>query len=149
LQLVQMSFLNPHLWSSNQNHVVFESTVREISVMPTLKASRELKNWYFNMIFKFSNFFYNIIFMLITLAQNFKAKTFTKIKMFKIYQHVYLWEKCFCYQLWQSSKDWNFNFLTWKFFHETIFMLIICVPNIKSKIFTQKKILEIYQHVLL
>jgi hypothetical protein len=33
-------------WGTNQN-VVFEITVRKISRLPTLKASRELKNWYF------------------------------------------------------------------------------------------------------
>jgi len=35
---------------SNQN-VIFEFVVREISILPTLKASRELKNWYFTMNF--------------------------------------------------------------------------------------------------
>jgi len=33
-------------WGTNQN-VVFEFAVRKISILPTLKASRELKNWYF------------------------------------------------------------------------------------------------------
>jgi len=94
------------------------------------------------------NVFHSIIFMLITRAQNFKAKTFTKKKIFKIYQHVYPWEKFLYCQLWKSSKDWNF-FLTWNFFHEIIFMLITCVPNFKAKRFVQKKIFEIYQHVLL
>jgi len=37
-------------WGRNQN-VVFEFAMREISVLPTLKASRELKNWYFTMNF--------------------------------------------------------------------------------------------------
>jgi len=33
-------------WGTNQN-VVFEIAVRKISRLPTLKVSRELKNWYF------------------------------------------------------------------------------------------------------
>jgi len=37
-------------WCSNQN-VVLEFTMREISMLPTLKASWELKNWYFTMNF--------------------------------------------------------------------------------------------------
>jgi len=35
-------------WGSNQN-AVFEFAVREILVLPTLKASQELNNWYFTM----------------------------------------------------------------------------------------------------
>jgi len=64
---------------SNQN-VVFEFAMREISVLPTLKASRELKigilQW---------NFCHNIIFILIIHVPNFKAKRFTKKKIFEIY----------------------------------------------------------------
>jgi hypothetical protein len=33
-------------WGTNQN-VVFEIAMRKLSRLPTLKASRELKNWYF------------------------------------------------------------------------------------------------------
>jgi hypothetical protein len=33
-------------WGTNQN-VVFKIAVRKISRLPALKASRELKNWYF------------------------------------------------------------------------------------------------------
>jgi hypothetical protein len=33
-------------WGTNQN-VVFTIAVRKLSRLPTLKASRELKNWYF------------------------------------------------------------------------------------------------------
>jgi hypothetical protein len=33
-------------WGTNQN-VVFKIAVRKLSRLPTLKASRELKNWYF------------------------------------------------------------------------------------------------------
>jgi len=40
-------------------------------------------------------------------------------------------------------------FLPWNFWNDIISMLIICVPNFKYKRFTQEKILEIYQHVLL
>jgi len=35
-------------WGSNQN-VVFEFAMREISLLSTLKVSREFKNWYFTM----------------------------------------------------------------------------------------------------
>jgi len=37
-------------WGTNQN-VVFEIAARKLSRLPTLKAFRELKNWYFSTIF--------------------------------------------------------------------------------------------------
>jgi len=37
-------------WGPNQNGVI-DIAVKEISVLPTLTASRELKNWYFTMKF--------------------------------------------------------------------------------------------------
>jgi len=46
-------------WSSNQN-VFFEFVIRKISMLPTLKASQELKNWYFTMkYFAQSNLYVN------------------------------------------------------------------------------------------
>jgi len=44
-------------WGTNQN-VVFEIAVRKISRLPTLKVSRELKNWYFPTKFLPKHFIY-------------------------------------------------------------------------------------------
>jgi len=37
-------------WGTNQNGV-FQFAMKEVSVLPTLTAFRELKNWYFTMKF--------------------------------------------------------------------------------------------------
>jgi len=37
-------------WGTNQN-VVFEIAAKKLSRLPTLKAFRELKNWYFSIFF--------------------------------------------------------------------------------------------------
>jgi len=42
-------------WGTNQN-VVFEIAARKLSRLPTLKACRELKNWYFSTSFLPKNY---------------------------------------------------------------------------------------------
>jgi len=69
-------------------------------------------------------------------------------KIFKIYQHVCSYEKSFTIANFDTLPRIDI-FLPWSFCHETISMLITCVPNFKAKIFTQNKIFESYQHVSL
>jgi len=53
------------------------------------------------------------------------------------------------YQLCHLLKDWKLFLLPWNFCYEITFMMIMRVSNFKFKIFTPKKIFEIYQHVFL
>jgi len=59
-------------------------------------------------------------------------------------------EKSFEYcQLWHLSKGWIFFYLPWKFWHETISILVTCAPNFKVRRFTQKNLCKFIQHVAL
>jgi len=46
----EVTFVMHVQWGNNQN-VVFEIAARKLSRLPTLKAFRELKIWYFSTIF--------------------------------------------------------------------------------------------------
>jgi len=116
-------------WGSNQN-VVFEFTMREISVLPTLKGSRELKNWYFTKKF-------------LPQHQLYVDKTCTKFQGQNIYQKKDIQNLLTCVPMRKSSLLPTLtvfqelkSFFDMNFFHETIFMLKICVPNFKFKRFT-------------
>jgi len=67
---------------TNQNGV-FEIEVKEISMLPTLTASRELKNWYFNTKFLPQNHLY-----VNNTCTKFQGQNITKKKIFKVYQHM-------------------------------------------------------------
>jgi len=118
---------------SNQN-VVFEFAKREISVLPTLKASRELKNWYFTMKFFPQHHLY-----VNNKCNKFQGQNIYQKKDIQNLPTSVAIRKIHCYQLWQPPKDWIFIF-PWNFYHETISMLIICDKFQVQKIYSKKDI---------
>jgi len=112
-------------------------------VLPTWKAFRELKNWYFTMKFLPHHHLY-------------VSNACTKFQGQKIYQKKIFksTNMCSCEMFFSAANFDNLLkiecvFLAMKILKWNHLYVDNVVSNFKYKSYTQKKILEIYQHVLL
>jgi len=141
-QFVQKAFTDVR-WGSNQN-VVSEFVVREISMLLTLKASREIKNWYFTMKILPQNLLYDNKYVYrISRPKDLLEKDIRNLltcvvgKCFSLLPNLTNFQKLNCF------------FFAMKFLEKKL----LYVNNICSKFQGQKintkKILTIYQHMSL
>jgi len=114
-------------WSTNQNGV-FEFAMKEISMLATLIASRELKNWYFTMKFLSQHLYVN--------------NTCTKFQGQKIHQKKYIQNLPICVAVKKNSllptlttfQGLKIYFFAMKFLEQQV----LYVNNIVSKFQGQK-----------
>jgi len=107
----------------------FEFTLIEISVLPTLTTSQELKNWYFTM--KFLSHHHVYVNNTCTKFQGQKIHPKKDVQNLPTCVVVKQFHYC---QLWHPPKGWKIAYLLWLFFMQDHFY----VNNISAKLRGQK-----------